>query len=288
MARLRLSVVTAGSRSLSRPKRPMRKVVVPSGSPIMNGTPAAICVPAAMNLPTTPLSSVCTTTTPGDWKPGAATLTSPLASHMYLRTRSPSSKAAALALSKPKSLVSSITSRNCARASVGMVAWYMKPPASYASISSSHFLRSTTKEVPWEARVASTPRGPNMTRPAHEGPVQPFCGAEMSTSTPSSFMSTHTVPDAMQSSTKRPPCAWTAAHARRMYSSCSKMPVLVSTWGAKSTAGLSRAIMASRSSIGHGAYCACRPGLATGWALTTMCSDGMSHVSKMCVHRYEK
>jgi hypothetical protein len=29
-------------------------------------TPAAIWVPAAMNLPTTPLSSVCTTTTPGD------------------------------------------------------------------------------------------------------------------------------------------------------------------------------------------------------------------------------
>mmetsp|Transcript_16448 Transcript_16448/g.39244 ORF Transcript_16448/g.39244 Transcript_16448/m.39244 type:complete len:217 (-) Transcript_16448:612-1262(-) len=216
MARLRLSVVTAGSRSLSRPKRPMRKVVVPSGSPIIKGTPAAICVPAAMNLPTTPLSSVCTTTTPGDWKPGAATETSPLSSHIYLRTWLPSSHAASCAFWNPKSFVSSITSRNCARASVGMVAWYMKPPASYESMSSSHFLKSTTKEVPLVARVASTPRLPSMTSPAHEGPVHPFCGAEMSTSTPSSSMLVHTVPDAIQSSTKRPPSFSMAAHARLM------------------------------------------------------------------------
>mmetsp|Transcript_29684 Transcript_29684/g.75434 ORF Transcript_29684/g.75434 Transcript_29684/m.75434 type:complete len:288 (-) Transcript_29684:110-973(-) len=287
MAFLRLSVVTAGSRSLSRPKRPMRKVVVPSGSPIMKGTPAAIWVPAAMNLPTTPESSVCTTTTPGDWKPGAATETRPFSSHMYSRTRPPSSHAASCAFWKPKSLVSSMTSRNWARASVGIVAWYMKPPASYASMSSSHFLKSTTKEVPLLARVASTPRLPSITSPAHDGPVHPFCGAEMRTSTPSACMSVHTVPEAMQSSTKRPPSLATAALARWMYSSGSRMPVEVSTCGAKSTAGFSLAIIASSSSIGHGAYCAWMPG-PCGCALTMMCSDGMSHVSKMCVHRYEK
>ena len=87
---------------------------------------------------------------------------------------------------------------------------------SYESMSSSHFLKSTTKEVPLVARVAATPRGPSMTSPAQEGPVQPFCGAEMSTSTPSSSMLVHTVPEAMQSSTKRPPCACIAAHARLM------------------------------------------------------------------------
>lgn len=45
---------------------------------------------------------------------------------------------------------------------------------------------------------------------AQEGPVQPFCGAEMSASTPHFFMSTHTVPEAMQSSTSSPPTEWTA------------------------------------------------------------------------------
>ena len=46
--------------------------------------------------------------------------------------------------------------------------------------------------------------------------LQPFCGAETSTSTPVAFMSTHMAPEAMQSSTNKPPTACTAsATARR-------------------------------------------------------------------------
>ena len=60
------------------------------------------------------------------------------------------------------------------------------------------------------------------------------------------------------------------------------MPVEVSTCGAKSTAGFSRAIISSSSSIGHGAYCAVSPGLGPcGCALTMMCSDGMSHLVRV-------
>jgi hypothetical protein len=42
-------------------------------------------------------------------------------------------------------------------------------------------------------------------------PLQPFCGAEISTSTPVAFMSTQIVPEAMQSSTNKPPTACTAS-----------------------------------------------------------------------------
>jgi hypothetical protein len=54
--------------------------------------------------------------------PGAATLAMPLLSSKA-RTRRPSSCCAALAVSKPKAAVSAITSRSCARPSVGSVAW---------------------------------------------------------------------------------------------------------------------------------------------------------------------
>ena len=46
--------------------------------------------------------------------------------------------------------------------------------------------------------------------------LQPFCGALISTSTPLAVMSTHSAPEAMQSSTNSPPAACTAsATARR-------------------------------------------------------------------------
>lgn len=70
---------------------------------------------------------------------------------------------------------------------------------------------SQQNESPWCAFVAATPRSESMTRPAHEGPVHPFCGAEMSASTPFCSMSTHTVPEAMQSRTKMPPYECTAS-----------------------------------------------------------------------------
>ena len=56
--------------------------------------------------------------------------------------------------------------------------WVHETLTSYESMSSSHFLKSTTKEVPLVARVASTPRLPNMTSPAHDGPVHPCPGRE--------------------------------------------------------------------------------------------------------------
>jgi len=41
--------------------------------------------------------------------------------------------------------------------------------------------------------------------------LQPFCGAEIRMSTPVACMSTHMAPEAMQSSTNRPPTACTAS-----------------------------------------------------------------------------
>ena len=66
--------------------------------------------------------------------------------------------------------------------------------------------------VPMRARAPS----PSMTNAQQGGPLQPFCGALISTSTPIAAMSTQTVPEATQSSTNRPPPACTAsATARR-------------------------------------------------------------------------
>ena len=46
-----------------------------------------------------------------------------------------------------------------------------------------------------------------ITKPAQGEADQPFCGAEISTSTPSLRMSTQMQPEAMQSSTNTPPTA---------------------------------------------------------------------------------
>ena len=72
---------------------------------------------------------------------------------------------------------------------------------------SSHFLRSMAKLVLVVPSTAVRPRAENMTSAAPGVLDQPFCGALMSTSTPQASMSTQIAPDAMQSSTKRPPCS---------------------------------------------------------------------------------
>ena len=52
---------------------------------------------------------------------------------------------------------------------------------------------------------------PSMAMPQQGVALQPFCGALMSMSTPMAFISTQAAPDAMQSSTIRPPTSCTAA-----------------------------------------------------------------------------
>ena len=93
-------------------------------------------------------------------------------------------------------------------------------------------------------------------------------------STPVAFISTHTVPLAMQSSTKRPPCACTAAATFVIYSSGKMIPVLVSTCGAKTTEGFSALICWTTESMSCGANCGCGE-LSTGWPFTTITSDGI-------------
>ncbi len=79
-----------------------------------------------------------------------------------------------------------------------------------------HFARSIAKLVDCAAFARSSAVSLSITSPAEGGADQPFCGAEISTSTPASRMSTHTQPEAMQSSTNRPPTSCTAsATARR-------------------------------------------------------------------------
>src|SRR3546814_7502620 len=68
---------------------------------------------------------------------------------------------------------------------------------------SSHFFRSQAKEELVVAFTRSFAAWLSMTRPLQGEALQPFCGAEISTSTPTACMSTQTVPEAMQSSTKR-------------------------------------------------------------------------------------
>ena len=75
----------------------------------------------------------------------------------------------------------------------------------------SHFLRSQAKLELVVSSMRTRARSPSATIPQHGGPLQPFCGALTRTSTPVAAMSTQTVPDAMQSSTNRPPTSCTAA-----------------------------------------------------------------------------
>jgi hypothetical protein len=80
----------------------------------------------------------------------------------------------------------------------------------------SHFLRSQAKLVLVVPSMAARARSLSMTKAQQGELLQPFCGAETSTSTPVACMSTQIAPEAMQSSTNSPPTACTAsATARR-------------------------------------------------------------------------
>ena len=73
-----------------------------------------------------------------------------------------------------------------------------------------HFFRSMAKLDDVVPSIRSSAASENITRPAEGEADQPFCGAEIRTSTPTSFMSTQTQPLAMQSSTKSAPASWAA------------------------------------------------------------------------------
>ena len=75
----------------------------------------------------------------------------------------------------------------------------------------SHFLRSMAKVVLWVASMALRARSLSITMAQQGELLQPFWGAEIRMSTPVAAMSTHIAPDAMQSSTNRPPTACTAS-----------------------------------------------------------------------------
>jgi len=105
---------------LSKPNKPMRKVLLPAGSLIMNGTPAAIWKPLDLNLANMVASSVYDTTTPGASNPLAATDFNPLLA-IILQHSVPRSHASCLTLSKPTFSVAIAARSNKVNASVGMV-----------------------------------------------------------------------------------------------------------------------------------------------------------------------
>ena len=59
--------------------------------------------------------------------------------------------------------------------------------------------------VVWSISVRA--RSLSITKPQQGEPLQPFCGALISTSTPVASISTQMVPEAIQSSTNSPPCS---------------------------------------------------------------------------------
>ena len=75
----------------------------------------------------------------------------------------------------------------------------------------SHFFRSQAKLVLVVASIRVRACSLSITNAQQGEPLQPFCGALTSTSTPQAAMSTQIVPEAMQSSTNRPPTACTAS-----------------------------------------------------------------------------
>ena len=79
----------------------------------------------------------------------------------------------------------------------------------------SHFFKSQEKLELVVPSMAALARSLSMTMAQHGELLQPFCGAEISTSTPVACMSTHMAPEAMQSSTNRPPTACTASATAR-------------------------------------------------------------------------
>ena len=74
-----------------------------------------------------------------------------------------------------------------------------------------HFARSSAKLSDAVSASRSSARAESMTNPADGDALHPFCGAEMSTSTPSASISIHALPEAMQSSTSKAPTSWAAS-----------------------------------------------------------------------------
>ncbi len=79
----------------------------------------------------------------------------------------------------------------------------------------SHFFRSQEKLVLVVVSMAVRARSLSITKAQQGEPDQPFCGALISTSTPVATMSTQIAPEAMQSSTNRPPTSCTASVTAR-------------------------------------------------------------------------
>ncbi len=79
----------------------------------------------------------------------------------------------------------------------------------------SHLPRSAAKLVDLVARHCSRAAARIITSPEDGGADQPFCGAEISTSTPVACMSTQIVPEATQSSTNSPPTSCAASARAR-------------------------------------------------------------------------
>ena len=78
-----------------------------------------------------------------------------------------------------------------------------------------HFFRSSAKELEVVSASRASAMGLSTTSPTAGEADQPFCGAEISTSTPVATISTQTQPEAMQSSTSNAPtsCAAPASAA---------------------------------------------------------------------------
>ena len=74
-----------------------------------------------------------------------------------------------------------------------------------------HFFRSIAKLSEVVCSSRATARSDSITSPAQGEALQPFCGAEISTSTPVAFMSTQAQPEAMQSSTISAPTSCAAS-----------------------------------------------------------------------------
>ena len=74
-----------------------------------------------------------------------------------------------------------------------------------------HFLRSSAKEFGVLSASRASARALITTRPTAGEADQPFCGAEISTSTPVDTISTQTQPEAMQSSTSSAPTSCAAS-----------------------------------------------------------------------------
>ena len=102
-----------------------------------------------------------------------------------------------------------------------------------------HFFKSIAKLSESVLSKRWTARSDIITKPAEGEADQPFCGAEIKTSTPVAFISTQAHPDAMQSKTIIAPTSCAARANAVTYSSGRMTPADVSTCGAKTTSGRS-------------------------------------------------